>query len=118
MSTSREIVEAYARIWNENDPDERARLLEFCWHPEGAIFIGDRVIRGRDAVAAEAARFRSLRPADVVVFTSDVAFVDRWFRFTAEAHRPDRSVYSRMLDVGEFAADGRIRTIVTFLSES
>jgi hypothetical protein len=118
MTDAEERVHTYARVWNENDSKKRERFLDLCWHPEGSIFIGDRTFAGRSAVSAEAARFRAACPDDVVVFTSDIAFVDRWFRFTAEAHRPDGSVYSRMLDIGEFAPDGRIRTIVTFVTET
>lgn len=114
MPTPLEIVRAYCALWNENDPAARAHLLDLCWSEAGAIYIGERTISGKAAVAADAAQFRDRCPNDEGVLTSDIAFVGRWFRFTGEVHRPDGSVYSRFLDVGEFAPDGRIQAIITF----
>jgi len=108
------IVLAYFSVWSENDADRRAALLDECWHEFGEIHIGDRRIAGRQEVEAEAARFRQSCPDDRGALTSEIQFVGRWFLFAAEVHRPDGSVYSKLLDVGEFAEDGRIGTIVTF----
>jgi hypothetical protein len=116
MPTALEIVGAYSALWNENDAGTRARLLELCWSDAGTIHIGDRTIAGKSAVAEEVAAFRARCPDDMAVMTSDIAFVGRWFRFTAEVRRPDGSAYSRMMDVGEFGLDGRIRLIVTFVA--
>ena len=117
MSTPLEVVRAYCALWNENDAGVRARLLHLCWSDGGTIHIGERTIAGKEAVAAEAAQFRERCPQDEGVLTSDIAFVGRWFRFAGEMRRPDGSVYSRFLDVGEFGADGRILAIITFSRE-
>jgi len=118
MPTSLEVVRAYCALWNENNSDARARLLDLCWSDAGAIHIGERTIAGKEAVAAEAGQFRDRCPNDEGVLTSDIAFVGRWFRFEGEVHRPDGTIYSRFLDVGEFAPDGRILAIITFPRES
>ena len=117
MPMSQEIVRAYCLLWNENDERARTQLLDLCCCDASAIYIGDRVIAGKSAIAAETAQFRARCPDDKAVLTSGIAFVGRWFRFTAEVRRPDGSVYSRMLDVGELSPDGRIRTIITFVEE-
>lgn len=117
MPTQREIVEAYVALWCECDAAARTKLLDFCWSDEGAIHIADRVMVGRKAVEKEIARFCAESPGDRPLLTSDITFVDRWFRFSAEVRRPDGSAYSRMVDFGELGPDGRIRLIVTFVED-
>jgi len=117
MPTPQDIVRAYCALWNENDADVRAQLLDLCWDDDGSNQIGERTVAGRRAVAADIERFRARCPNDKAVLTSDIAFAGRWFRFSAEVRRLDGSVYSRMLDVGELAPDGRIVWIVTFPAE-
>ena len=116
MISIEQAVLAYVAAFNENDEAEQRRLIESCFAENGTITADHEHMPNREAVLAHIAAFRRRCPQDRGILTSGIDQHHNWFRFTAHAVRPDGTIYSPALDVGEVGADGRIVRIISFQS--
>ncbi|CAN5858767.1 hypothetical protein BH11MYX2_BH11MYX2_05800 [soil metagenome] len=115
MSNAVEIaIELYAAAFQEPDAARRAALLEKCWAEDGRFVTGARVVRGREALSAEMARFANDPRGGRINMLAPVDVQGNLFRLRANAVYPDGTVSPESFDAGELGADGRILTILTF----
>ncbi len=107
-------VLAYVAAWNEDDPNQRRKLLESCWATSGTFTTGQRQLVGRDALLAAIADFRRRCPGDRAVLIGEVREQQGYFRVSGCVERPDGTTYGAVTDFGEVDSSGRIVSIVTF----
>src|SRR5438105_15964319 len=117
MSDVTTVVDAYFGMWNETDPDARAKLIEQAWSTDARYIdpmleaVGYAALSEMvDGVHAQfpGHRFRRLSGVD--------AHHDR-VRFAWDLVAPDGTVTVAGIDVGELADDGRLRAITGFFGE-
>ena len=113
--TPTELVDAYCRVWNEPDADQRAALLAAVW-ADGATYTDPTVhATGAAALLAHIAAVRARRPGAQVLRTSAVETHHRWSRFAWHVQQADGTALPEGLDIARLSADGsRIETIVGF----
>jgi hypothetical protein len=117
MSNVITTVDTYLAMWNEADATKRAELIARAWasdgryvdpllHAEGHAALGDMVAAVHGKFPGH--RFRRVSGVD--------SYQDQ-LRFSWELRAPDGTVTAAGLDVGELAADGRLRRITGFFGE-
>jgi hypothetical protein len=117
MSDVTTIVDTYFAMWNETDSAARTALIERAWSPD-ARYVDpmleadghaglDQMVEGVQA-QFPGHRFRRLSGVDV--------HHDR-VRFAWDLVAPDGAVTVAGVDIGELAADGRLRSITGFFGE-
>lgn len=117
MSDPRTIVDTYLGMWNETDPARRTALIEQAWASD-ARYV-DPVLKAEgyraisDMVAGVHARFPGHRFERVGGIDSH----NGQLRFAWRLAAPDGTIAVAGLDVGELAADGRLRHITGFFGE-
>jgi hypothetical protein len=110
-------VDTYFAMWNESDAKTRTQLIERAWASDGRYV--DPLVKAEgyaaisDMVAGVHARFPGHRFRRV----SDIDSHNDQLRFAWELAAPDGAVTVAGLDVGELAADGRLRRITGFFGE-
>jgi hypothetical protein len=110
-------VNTYFAMWNESDVKTRTQLIERAWASDGRYV--DPLVKAEgyaaisDMVAGVHARFPGHRFRRV----SDIDSHNDQLRFAWELAAPDGAVTVAGLDVGELAADGRLRRITGFFGE-
>lgn len=114
MQPSEQAVRRYIDAWFEPDRERRAQLLEACFAADGRIAIADRVIRGRDELAATIDAFQVDPRRLTARLTSPIDADGTTFRFRALFTLPDGQRHSELIDIGEVDGEGRIATLYTF----
>ena len=114
-----EVVLAYIEAWNTPDEQARRDLLDRCWADEGTYTDPISEVRGKEALVAHIGRFLSERPSrrstgHRIPIGSGVDHHHGMIRFTWVMLDPKGVSVFQGLDVGEFAADGRLRRIIGF----
>jgi hypothetical protein len=114
-----EVVLAYIEAWNTPDEQARRAVLDRCWTDDGAYTDPISEVRGKEALAAHIGRFLSegpygRGPGHRIPISSGVEHHHGMIRFTWVLLDPQGAPMSRGLDVGELAADGRLRRITGF----
>ncbi|HEY4058730.1 MAG TPA: hypothetical protein VGM39_19085 [Kofleriaceae bacterium] len=116
MPSAAEIaIETYAAAFQEPDEARRAALLEKCWSADGRFVTGGRVVRGRDALSVEMARFANDPRGGKIQLLAPPDVQGNLFRLSACAVYPDGTKSPISFDAGEIDQDGRIQTILTFV---
>jgi GNAT superfamily N-acetyltransferase len=108
------ILRAYAALWAEPDAARRTELIARCLADEIEIIGPGYHLRGHRAVADDAARFHRERPGHRALFASGIDAHSGWARFEVQVVAADGVVVAQGLDIVEFAADRRIRRVITF----
>ena len=109
-----EVVDAYLAMWNEDDADARAALIERAWTPEARYLDPLLEADGYDGLTAMVEGVHGHYPGHRFVRTSGVDVHHDLARFGWELVAPDGSVTVAGLDVAELADDGRLRRITGF----
>ena len=109
-----DVVNAYGAAWNEPDEVARRTLLEEAWSDDGVYCDPTAKVDGRDSLIAHIAGFHRQMPGARIELTSGVDEHDGWLRFAWSMLGPDGTTLTEGFDVGELAADGRLRRIVGF----
>jgi hypothetical protein len=109
-----EIVTAYGASWNEPDEAARRKLLEQAWADDGVYCDPTATVTGRDALVSHIAGFHQRIPGARIDLASGVDEHDGWLRFAWTMLGPDGATVMEGFDVGQLAADGRLRRIVGF----
>jgi hypothetical protein len=117
MSDVTTIVDTYFAMWNETDPATRAGLIERAWADDARYLDPMLEADGHaglsqmvDGVHAQfpGHQFRRLSGVD--------AHHDR-VRFAWDLVAPDGAVTVAGIDVGELAADGKLKSITGFFGD-
>lgn len=117
MNNVTKTVDTYLAMWNETDAARRVEYIEQAWIPDCRYVDPQLEAEGpaalNDMVAAVQARFPGHRFRRV----SGVDNHHGELRFAWELAAPDGSIVVAGIDVGELAADGRLRRIAGFFGE-
>jgi hypothetical protein len=107
-------VDAYLAAWNERDPARRAQLIERVWAPDGRLIDPPLTGEGHDGINDMAGALQEHYAGHSFRRASTVDAHHDHLRFAWELVGPDGQVALTGLDVGELAADGRLRWITGF----
>jgi hypothetical protein len=106
VTTRGEVIDRYQAAWNEPDPARRAALIEQVWAADGRLTYPLLPAEGHTGIGELVTTLRAQFPDHRVRRASDIDEHHDQFRFAWEAVG---------LDVGERAADGRLRRITGFV---
>ena len=95
----------------------RAELVERAWAADGRLVDPPLAGEGHDAISDIATAMHEHYAGHRFRRTSDVDHHHEFLRFAWELVGPDGEVTLTGLDVGELAADGRLRRITGFFGE-
>ena len=107
-------VRNYAALWQEPDPDARARILDACFAADARLVSPGARIIGRAALAEAVDRFRADPRGLVARITSAIDVQGPLFRFHSMLEDRDGNVVGKGFDAGEVGADGRIAVLFAF----
>lgn len=110
----RDVVSGYTAAWNEPDEASRRALLQEAWSDDGVYCDPTATVDGREALVAHIAGFQRQMPGARIDVASGVDEHDGWLRFAWTMLGADGATMIEGFDVGELAADGRLRRIVGF----
>ncbi len=110
-------VDTYIDMWNEQDADRRAELIEQAW-VEGAVYR-DPLLEadGHAALSEMVANVHGHYPGHRFRRTSGIDQHHDQVRFGWELVAPDGSLTVAGIDVGTVADDGRLARITGFFGD-
>jgi hypothetical protein len=111
------ILDTYLATWNEADRERRARLVERAWAPDGRYVDPLQEAHGHPALSTMVDAVQERFPGHVFRRRSGVDVHHDQLRFAWDLAGPDGSVVVTGLDVGQLAADGRLRQITGFFGD-
>jgi len=115
--TDTTIIDAYFDMWNEEDRDHRAALVERAW-AEGCRYVDPLLeAEGRSGLVDMVAGVHAQFPGHRFRRTSDIDTHHDQVRFTWELAAPDGTVTVAGLDVGELDDTGKLRRIAGFFGD-
>jgi hypothetical protein len=111
----RAAITDYVSAWNEPASARRAEYIERCCAADLRIVAPGQEMNGRAGLEAAITTFQRTQPGCRGRLVSDVEVADRLFRFVAVIDGPPGTPTRELMDVGECDAEGRIRSILTFV---
>ena len=111
------VVDTYLAAWSEADEQERARLIETAWAPEGSLVDPPLEGHGYDGISDMAVAMQTHFAGHTFRRVSGIDVHHDRFRFGWELVGPDGAVALNGIDVGEVAPDGRLRRITGFFGD-
>ncbi len=108
------IVDDYLSAWNERDAERRAEIIERVWAPDGRLIDPPLTGEGHAGIADAAIAMHEHYAGHRFRRASGVDQHHDRLRFAWELVGPNGEIALRGLDVGELAADGRLRRITGF----
>ena len=112
-----ELIDRYLAAWNEPDPARRAALIEQVWAADGRLIDPPLAAEGHAGIGDMAAALQAQFPGHQFRRASGIDAHHDQLRFAWQLVGPDGAVALAGLDVGELAADGRLRRIAGFFGE-
>ena len=110
-------IDRYIDMWNEEDAERRAVLIDAAWTEDASYLDPLLAADGRDGLSEMVATVHGHYPGYRFRRRSDVdAHHDR-VRFAWDLVKPDGEVFVAGIDIGEVAADGRLRRITGFFGD-
>jgi SnoaL-like domain len=106
---------AYSAAWNEQDLDERRRLLDQSWADDGAFFDEETPegLVGREALSEYITATHEEMPDLVVTETSEPQVLGTRLRVRWVARQGETEPYTGT-DFVEFGDDGRVLRVTMF----
>jgi hypothetical protein len=117
MSDVTTIVDTYFAMWNETDPEARTALIERAWSPDARYVDPMLEADGHAGLVQMVEGVRTQFPGHRFRRLSGVDLHHDRVRFAWDLVAPDGAVTVAGVDVGELAADGRLRSITGFFGE-
>lgn len=112
-----EVIDRYLAAWSEPDPTRRAVLIAQVWAADGRLIDPPLAAEGHGGIGEMAAALQSQFPGHRFRRASGIDAHHDYLRFAWELVGPDGAVALAGLDVGELAADGRLRRITGFFGD-
>ena len=103
----------YIRAVGERDEGVRAALLEACIAEDARVVTRERVVAGRDAIAAMVRRFIEDPAVEGFRLTSAIDLGVRTFRYSSMVQFRNGKVVE-FFDAGEVDAEGKISFLLVF----
>jgi hypothetical protein len=110
-------VDTYLAAWTEPDAGRRRAMVEQVWDADGRLIDPPLAAEGYAGISDLFAALQGQFPGHTFRRASGVDTHHDQFRFAWELVGPDGAVALTGLDVGETAADGRIRRITGFFGD-
>jgi hypothetical protein len=110
-------VDTYLAAWNEPEATRRAELIDQAWGADARLIDPPLAAEGHSGVSDMAATLHAQYPGYRFRRASGIDTHHDQLRFAWEFVAPDGKVALSGLDVGEVAADGRLRRITGFFGE-
>jgi len=111
---ARTVVETYCAAWNETDTAARRSLLDAAWADDGTYTDPRSDLAGRDALSRHIGERQKRMPGARIVMTSGVDVHHGLLRFGWKLVDSGGATVLEGVDIGELAADGRLRKIIGF----
>ncbi|GAB3814655.1 nuclear transport factor 2 family protein [Kribbella italica] len=109
------LAEQYFAIWNETDAEQRARLIEKTWAPDGTFVDPSLEATGYAELSAMVGTAQGLFPGLRFAVTGDVDEHHDHLRWTWELAADGQPAVAGGTDIVTVTADGRISSVVGFL---
>lgn len=109
------LAEQYFAIWNETDAEQRARLIEKTWAPEGTFVDPSFAATGYDELSAMAGTAQGMFPGLRFTVTGTVDEHHEHLRWSWELAGGGQPAVAGGTDVVTLGPDGRIRAVIGFL---
>lgn len=110
-------IDTYLSAWTEPDAARRAGLITRAWDTDGRLTDPPFAAAGHAGISEMASTLQAQFPGHRFRRTSGIDAHHDQLRFTWELVGPDGAVALSGLDVGELAADGRLRRITGFFGD-
>jgi hypothetical protein len=110
-------VDTYLAMWNETDLTRRAEHIRHVWTGNGRYVDPMLEAEGHAAIGEMVTAVQARYPGHRFRRVSGVDTHHDQLRFAWELAAPDGAVVVAGIDVGELAADGRLRSITGFFGE-
>jgi hypothetical protein len=110
-------IDHYFAMWNEADPDARAREIEEAWAAGGRYVDPLLEATGHAELSAMVEGVHAQFPGHKFRRTSGIDMHHEEVRFAWELAAPDGTLTVAGLDVGSLTADGRLRRISGFFGD-
>jgi hypothetical protein len=107
-------IDTYLAAWNETDATRRLALVEQAWSSDGCLTDPPLAAEGHTAISEMAAALHGQFPGHRFRRASAIDMHHDALRFAWELVAPDGTVALAGMDVGQLAADGRLRRITGF----
>ena len=107
-------IATYFRAWNEQDPDQRHRILERCVTDDAVLVDPTGRWEGVPGLAERIGRYQSAAPDTEVVTASGVDAHNDLVRYAWKIVDRQRHDIMEGIDVAERVDDGRLRRILMF----
>ena len=117
MSDPNTTVDAYLAMWNEDDESRRNQLIEQAWAEDGSYVDPLLQASGYAGLSAMVDGVHQQYPGHKFRRTSGVDVHHDTVRFGWELFGPDGTILVAGIDVGQLAADGKLRSITGFFGE-
>ena len=117
MSDINETINTYMQLINETDAARRAELVGQVWAEDGEWVDPPLEASGHAGICDMVGTIFEHYPAHTFRRTSAVDAHHDVVRFTWDLVGPDGTVAFSGLDVGQLAADGRLRRITGFIGD-
>ena len=109
-----EVVDCYLAAWNETDQARRAALIERVWAADGRLIDPPLAAEGHAGIGEMVVALQAQFPGHRFRRASGIDAHHDQLRFAWELVGPDGALALAGLDVGELAADGRLRRVTGF----
>lgn len=110
-------IDTYLSAWTEPDAARRAVLIARVWDTDGRLTDPPFAAAGHAGIGEMASALQTQFPGHRFRRTSGIDAHHDQLRFAWELVGPDGAVALSGLDVGELAADGRLRRITGFFGD-
>jgi len=111
------IVDTYLAMWNESDPNRRARYIQQAWTTGGSYVDPQAEAEGYEALGELVTAVQERFPGHQFRRTSGIDAHHDQVRFGWELVAPDKRVIVAGVDMGVLAPDGRLRHVTGFFGD-
>jgi len=115
VTTISTTIDTLFAMWNEEDPDRRAKLVAAVWADDGRLVDPPLDGTGHAGISDMVAAVQSQFPGHRFRRTTAIDAHHDTLRYGWELVGPDGTVVAVGLDVGQVAGDGRLRRVNGFL---
>jgi hypothetical protein len=118
MSVNNSVIERYAAIWNEADPEKRMDLVGWTFTEDGTYQDPILTGRGHELLNQMFGAAQAQLPGARLSLVGEPETHHAWVRFRWQITMPDESEsFIEGTDVGRIGPDGRFEEIVGFLDK-
>jgi hypothetical protein len=119
MSDVTRVIDQYVAIWSETDAERRRDLIAQTF-TEDAVYLGPRLGgNGHDGIEALAQELQMHMRGYQFTRISEIDAHHNVARYSWEILKPDETGrFAAGVDFGDFADDGRLRSVTVFLDEA